>query len=100
MDIITENGIRQHVDIDSKWAYEKAALVEEDVYLKEVWVLELNTDNQRHHRLDDFEMDPFKEIQFDHEPSNDEILAAMVSGGLGFYYGTAILRKGYQIGRD
>ena len=95
MILLTEKGERVHVDIESDWAYEKCVLVEDTVYLKDIWILELSHCNDRFGER--FETEWFKDIRFDHEPSKDEIMRAMIMNGMSIYYDVAVVCHAYVI---
>ena len=97
MDIITANGVRKHIDIESKWCYEKAALVGEDVFLKDVWIVILH---RATHSRRNFEMEWYKDVFCDHEPTKDELMAIMISEGMNLYDDIAIVDHGYCLDRD
>lgn len=98
MNIITEKGERITIDYDAEFCYEKAALVDDDVHLKDVWIVELNIVKGRSTR--NFEMEWYKDIKMYHEPTEDEILQIMVVHGMNIYSDIAIVRHGYEIDRD
>ena len=98
MNLITRTGDRIKVDYDGEFCYEKCAVISDDVYLKDVWILELSTGN--HRTGENFEMEFVKEIPFNHEPNRDEILRSMVTNGLNIYNDIAIVRHGYTIDRE
>jgi hypothetical protein len=77
------------------WLYEKAAIVDDDVELEDIWILELSTGNDR--SRENFEMEFVTDILFTHEPTKDEILRAMVVHGMSIYRDVAIVRHGYRI---
>lgn len=105
MYIITENGDKLHVDNSSvdyehgwhPW-YQTVAVIDDDTaHLKDVWIVELQKANES--RGVHFEMEWFKELYFNHEPSSDEIMAAIIRSG-GTMDTIAFVRHGYVIDID
>ena len=94
--VINQNGERIQLDnYDGEWLYEKAAIVDDDVELEDIWILELSTGNDR--SRENFEMEFVTDILFTHEPTKDEILRAMVVHGMSIHRDIAIVRHGYRI---
>ena len=106
MYLITENGDRLTVDNSSvnydvgfhPW-YQTVAIIDDDTaYLKDVWVIELQNYNGQHSE-NRFEMEWYKDLYFNHEPSKDEIMAAIIRSG-GTPNTIAFVKHGYVIDRD
>lgn len=105
MYLITENGDRlpvdnSSVDYENGWHpwYQTVAVIDDDTaHLKDVWIVELQRANES--RGVHFEMEWFKELYFDHEPSSDEIMAAIIRSG-GDMRTIAFVRHGYMIDID
>ena len=94
--VINQNGERIQLDnYDGEWLYEKAAIVDDDVELEDIWILELSTGNDR--SRENFEMEFVTDILLTHEPTKDEILRAMVVHGMSIHRDVAIVRHGYRI---
>lgn len=95
MILLTGKGERIPVDVERNHIYERCALIEDTVYLKDVWILELSHGNDR--SGENFEMEWFKEVEFDHEPSKEEIMRSMILNGMHLYNDVAVVRHAYVI---
>lgn len=109
MFVVTKSGKKLPVD-DSSIDYENeivpfqetVGLYTDDVALKPVWILELDRATRwnddvayKNGTLVDF----VAEIEFDHEPTQEEILYEMTTKGL-TRYDYAFVRKGFQLDMD
>ena len=106
MYIITENGDKLPVD-NSSVDYEKgwhpwyqvvAAVDDDSAYLKDVWIVELQKTSDRH-SFNNFSMEWYKEVFFNHEPTKDEIMGAIIRSG-GDVNTVAFVRHGYMMDRE
>ena len=95
MTLLTEDGMRIPIDIDTGWSYEKAALVNDSVELEDVWVVELQRGNGG--AGDNYELEWFKDVKLDHEPSENEILRIMIINGMSVHDDIAFVRRGHRI---
>ncbi len=103
MFVVTKEGYKLPVDTtslpdDACWSFHQTVgLFDNDTILKPVWVLELNKTNFTHgHKL---ELEFVKDIQFYHEPTQEEILYEMSRYGLS-RNDIAFVRKGYELDTD
>ena len=109
MFVVTKSGKKLPVD-DSSIDYENeyvsfqetVGLYTDDVILKPVWILELS----QYNRLNDQEaarrgelLGFVAEVEFDHEPTAEEILYEMAARQLS-RYDYAFVRKGFQLDMD
>lgn len=79
--------------------HDNVGLFSDDVHLKPVWILELNRDNRfiDQEAAHNGELLSFvAEVEFDHEPSEEEILYAMAARNFG-RYDYAFVRKGFTL---
>ena len=106
MYIITENGDKLPVDNSTvdygngfhPW-YQNVAVVDDDTaYLKDVWIVELQR-YDRYRGKRNFEMEWFKDVKFNHEPSKDKIMAEIIKSG-GDLWTIAFVRHGYELDRE
>lgn len=110
MFVVTKTGHRLPVDdstIDYENEYvpfcEPVGLYTNNTILKPVWYVELNT-LAYHHGLGDSErkdspLEFVAEVEFDHEPTENEILWCMQRYKLS-RYDIAFIRKGYMLGME
>lgn len=102
MYIITENGDKLPVDNSSvdyskgwhPWFQNVAVIDDDTAYLKDIWIIELQRTNGR--RYEHFESEWFKDFYFDHEPSKDEVMGAIIRSGGGLNT-IAFVRHGYMM---
>ena len=101
MYIVTENGHKLPVD-DSSISEDEfisfqqnVGLYTDDTILNPVWILELSH-RDYFAKKNDFELDFAKELKYDHEPTQEEILWAMSAYGCK-RGDIAIVRKGFEL---
>lgn len=100
---INKNGEKMPVD-DSAVDYSKGyheyvqtiTLVSDNIYLKPVWILQLQKDEHAFESYREMELEMIKEIKFDHNPTDKEIIHSMASHGLGIGQIVTII-KGYEM---
>lgn len=103
MYIVTQNGYKLPVD-DSSIPEDEyirfqqhVGLYDDSTILKEVWILELNRSNRfEASRKDEYELEFVKELRYDHEPTQEEILWAMSAFGCS-RWDIAFVKKGYEL---
>jgi len=100
---VNKNGDRLEVD-DSNVDYSKGyhsvccnfvAMYDDDIKLKQVWILQLQKDINGF-QSSTMELELVKEVAFDHEPTENEILYRMSECGLGLQ-DVATVVKGYKL---
>ena len=102
MFLVTREGKKIEID-DAQFGdrdyypmQETVGLYSDNTILKEVWILELSTRDYFKNSTRDFELEFVKDIKFDHEPTQEEILWAM--SAFGCTRGSiAFVRKGYEL---
>jgi hypothetical protein len=102
MFFVTKDGKKITIDDsqfgDRDWypMQETVGLYSDDTILKEVWILELNRRDYFKNSHRDFELEFVKDLKFNHEPTQEEILWAM--SAFGCTRGDIVLvRKGYEL---
>lgn len=101
MYVVTENGHKLSVDTSSIPSDEiirfqqPVGLYTSDTILNPVWILELNKRDWFANKKD-FELEFVKELKYDHEPSQEEILWAMSAYGCD-RGSIAFVRKGFEL---
>jgi hypothetical protein len=102
MFFVTKDGKKITIDDaqfgDRDWypMQETVGLYSDNTILKEVWILELNRRDYFKNSHRDFELEFVKDIKFNHEPTQEEILWAMSE--FGCTRGDIVLvRKGYEL---
>lgn len=102
MFLVTRDGKKITIDDsqfgDRDWypMQETVGLYSDDSILKEVWILELNRRDYFKNSHRDFELEFVKDLKFDHEPTQEEILWAMSE--FGCTRGDIVfVRKGYEL---
>lgn len=102
MFFVTRDGKKITIDDsqfgDRDWypMQETVGLYSDDSILKEVWILELNRRDYFKNSHRDFELEFVKDLKFNHEPTQEEILWAM--SAFGCTRGDIVLvRKGYEL---
>ena len=109
MFVVTKSGKKLPVD-DSSIDYENeyvpfqetVGLYTDDVVLKPVWILELSRTTRDRDEVaykNGTLLDFVAEIEFDHEPTPEEILFAMTTRGL-TRYDYVFVRKGFALDMD
>ena len=101
--IVTKDGHKIEVDstelkqVKNLLCMQNVVLYDdEDVILQDVWLLSL--ERRSNMRFSDPEYEFVKEVFFNHEPSKEEILQAMISNGM-MLWDFAGVRKGYRLER-
>lgn len=101
MYVVTENGKKLPVDdssiTDDDWIsfQQTVGLYADNTILQPVWILELNH-RDYFARKRDFELQFVKDLKYDHEPTQEEILWAMSANGC-TRGDIAIIRKGFEL---
>mgnify|MGYP007024745579 CR=1 FL=1 len=104
MYVVTKNGKKIPVD-DSSIDYgkeyvpfhETVGLYTDDTELKSVWILGLEKSNYYNaNKSSDYELELVKELRYDHQPTEEEILWAMSAYGLS-RDDIAWVRKSYEL---
>lgn len=103
MYVVTRNGHKLPVD-DSSISenefisfQENVGLYDDSTILKEVWILELNKSNFfTNVRRENYELEFVKELRYDHEPTQEEILWAMSAFGC-TRHDLAFVKKAYEL---
>lgn len=106
MYIITENGDKLPVDTSSvdyekgwhPWFQSVTAIDDDSAHLTDVWIVELQRSNERR-SFPFFEMEWFKDVYFDHQPTKEEIMHAIFQSG-GDVRTIAFVRHGYKVEID
>lgn len=103
MYVVTRNGHKLPVDSSSipkdEWMnfQQNVGLYDDSTILKEVWILELNKSNRfSAARKEDYELEFVKELRYDHEPTQEEILWAMSAFGC-TRHDLAFVKKAYEL---
>lgn len=103
MYVVTRNGHKLPVDSSSipedEWMsfQQNVGLYDDSTILKEVWILELNKSNLfSATRRENYELEFVKELRYDHEPTQEEILWAMSAFGC-TRYDLAFVKKAYEL---
>ena len=103
MYVVTRNGHKLPVDSSSiqedEWMsfQQNVGLYDDSTILKEVWILELNKSNLfSAARRENYELEFVKELRYDHEPTQEEILWAMSAFGC-TRYDLAFVKKAYEL---
>lgn len=103
MYVVTQNGYKLPVDTSSIPEDEfvsfqqNVGLYDNSTILKEIWILELNKSNRFGlNRKDQYELEFVKELRYDHEPTQEEILWAMSSYGC-TRYDVVFVKKAYEL---
>lgn len=104
MYVVTKNGKKLPVD-DSSIDYDKeyvpfhetVGLYIDDTELKTVWILGLEKSNYYNaSKSSDYELELVKELRYDHQPTEEEILWAMSAYSLS-RRDVAWVRKSYEL---
>jgi hypothetical protein len=104
MYVVTKNGKKLPVD-DSSIDYDKeyvpfhetVGLYTDDTELKQIWILGLEKSNYYNaNKSSDYELELVKELRYDHQPTEEEILWAMSAYGLS-RGDIAWVRKSYEL---
>lgn len=103
MYVVTRNGHKLPVDsssiLEDEWMsfQQNVGLYDDSTILKEVWILELNKSNLfSATRRENYELEFVKELRYDHEPTQEEILWAMSAFGC-TRYDLAFVKKAYEL---
>lgn len=103
MYIVTENGYKLPVDASSipedeyMRFQQNVGLYDDSTILKEIWVLELYKSNRfESGRKDKYELNFVKELRYEHEPTEEEILWAMSAYGC-TRWDVAYKKKAYEL---
>lgn len=106
MYLITENGEKlpvdnSSIDYEKGWHpwYQTVAVIDDDTaHLEDVYIVSLHRKSSSN-SFESFNIEWFKDIYFDHKPSNDEIMAAIIRSGGGMNT-IAFVDHGYMIDID
>lgn len=104
MYVVTENGKKLPVDDsaigDDEWFsfQQTVGLYTDDTILKEVWILEMFKRDYFAPRRK-FELEFVRDVYFNHEPTQEEILWAMSAHGC-TRGDIVFIRKGYELDMD
>lgn len=102
MYIVTKSGRKLPVDSssipeDEYMSFQQnVGLYSHSTILKEVWILELNRKTDWNSRGDKYELEFVKELRYDHEPTEEEILWAMSTYGC-TRWDVAFVKKAYEL---
>ena len=101
MYVVTQSGHKLPVDSSSipedeyGWFQQNVGLYDDNTILKEVWILELDKkDYEKNGQF--YELEFVKELRYDHEPTQEEILWAMSAYGCS-RWSVAFVKKGYEL---
>lgn len=101
MYVVTQSGHKLPVDSSSIPEDEyvrfqqNVGLYDDNTILKEVWILELDKkDYEKNGQF--YELEFVKELRYDHEPTQEEILWAMSAYGCS-RWSVAFVKKGYEL---
>ena len=100
MFVVTREGYRLPVDTSSipdnrRYDFQQSVgLYDDSVILKPIWLVQLQKSNHLEQRQ--FELEFIKELKYEHEPTQEELLYLMSEYGLS-RFDVVTIQKGYEL---